>query len=122
MRTQANFLAIGEPIPISFPDSKNQEIQLQNLLQKKYSSAIDIEWKDILYYAQKNNIQGTWVEDAKKFVKNNKNLSIINYPSNEGFFIRTIKSARGNPTLKIFFPLGSQQRILAGKLLRKVFI
>lgn len=84
LRTQANFLANGEEIPPCFPDIDTVEIKLLNLQKEKINRIVS-EWKDILYHAKKNNIQGAWVDHIENSIDEGMILSKNDHLSNKSF-------------------------------------
>ncbi len=118
LRTQANFLANGQLIPNCFPDIENIEARLQNILQKKMGPPF-YEWKDILYYAKKNNIQAAWVNHIEKILHEDLSISKENLQKNNDFFQKVIYYGKKNTLVNTLFPLGSERRIRLRKLLKK---
>ena len=118
LRTQANFLANRLAIPSCFPDIDNIETKILNLKQEKFNTIIE-EWKDIIFYTKKKNIQGTWVNHIEKIINGDMIISKNDCPSNKDFLHKIIIYAKKNPIVNILLPLGSQRRMKIGKLLKK---
>ena len=66
VRTKLNFLAIGSPIPASFPES-NLLDDLDGIVLK--NDAVRAEWQQIYDMAKKNGIGGDWMERIPDVLK-----------------------------------------------------
>lgn len=115
LRTQANFLAIGQPLPQCFPDTEHIKSKLSHLKIPDKSSII-IEWEDILHYTKHHGIRDKWVEHIKSIIKNKTNVSLTP-PEQHLDFTDLVKR---NIFIKTLFPKGSRRRNLANFLLQKV--
>lgn len=74
IRTKLNFLACGKPIPNCF-DKDNAGIDFKNIVLK--TDGIRGDWKQVIDYANKNDVKDSWVVEAKKVIKRKPMMSFI---------------------------------------------
>ena len=74
IRTKLNFLACGNLIPSCF-DKDDAGIDFKNIMLK--TDGIRGDWKQIIDYANKNGVKGSWVVEAKKVIKRKPMMSFI---------------------------------------------
>lgn len=120
LRTQANLLAINQPIPNCFPNSGDVKTKISHLSSFR-KTVIKNEWKDILYYAKENNIQDEWVEHIETIINSNTQSSSLSAQKID-FPTTWIQCIRQSTPLQVLFPLGSRRRRLASKFYRKVLL
>ena len=120
LRTQANLLAINQPIPNCFPNSEDAKTKISHL-SSSISTGIRVEWKDILYYAKANNIQDEWVEHIEMIINNNTKTLLL--PAQKiDFSITWMHTIKDSTLFQVLFPRNSRRRRFAGKFYRKVLL
>ncbi len=115
LRTQANFLTIGQPLPKCFPDTEHTKSKLSRLNIPDKNSIIS-EWEDILHHASRHRIQDPWVEHVKSIIESKKNANLI-LPKQHLDLTDLIKQ---NTLFKTLLPIGSRRKSLINFLLQKV--
>lgn len=92
VRTKLNFLAVERSIPSCFPSTDI----LHDLDKVKLSNdAVRAEWQQIYEYAERKNLQGSWLKKVKRTI-NKREYSVID----------------------IFLPKGSSRREIAKNLIK----
>ncbi len=120
LRTQANLLAINQPIPNCFPNIEDVKTKISHL-SSFHKTGIRNEWKDILYYAKANEIQDEWVNHIETIINSStKTLSLS--AQKIDFSTTWIQCIRQSTPLQVLFPLGSRRRRLASRFYRKVLL
>ena len=118
LRTQANFLVLKKPIPSCFPDRDNIENKLNNLTQEKCQPLIN-EWKDILHYAKKNNIQSIWVKHIENIVFPSISSSVRADTENNCFKSMLVKYAQESTLVMRLFPKKSKRRKMFSQFIHR---
>jgi len=91
LRTQCNFLAIGQAIPGCFPPLNGERLNFENI--KINNAAVLLEWEQIIDYANKKNINDPWVQQAKDNIYKKRSVVEVLMPekSLQREFARNLK-------------------------------
>jgi hypothetical protein len=87
LRTQLNFLAVGAPIPASFPDPELNFKHLDDVAISK--GVLPIEWQQLHDMAKRYHVRGAWVPRLRKVLRRNRRAT-----SRRNFILGTVLPER----------------------------